>query len=118
MNQIQGSTGETFSAVYLYIHTRRPESFILENVVGLRTYGQDKIIIEKLQASNFFVVAKELNPLMFGLPQSQPRLFILGWRADDASMTAAQVEALAEEVPTNVKHLSNAILDWIVRQGK
>ncbi len=84
--------GIVFLRVLLVIAELRPKTFLLENVAGLRTQHKEvyNFILDFLQhlrpseaASDklYKVRAKVLDTRCHGgLPQSRPRLFIVGWK--------------------------------------
>lgn len=76
---------------FLYIHYIRalmqsqPEFFIAENVKGLMTLGNGKVlqqITEDFSASGYDVTAHLVNARDYGVPQLRERVFIIGVRKD------------------------------------
>lgn len=76
---------------FLYIHYIRalmqsqPEFFIAENVKGLMTLGNGKVleqITEDFSASGYYVTAHLVNARDYGVPQLRDRVFIIGIRKD------------------------------------
>lgn len=76
---------------FLYIHYIRalmqsqPEFFIAENVKGLMTLGNGKVlqqITEDFSASGYDVSAHLVNARDYGVPQLRERVFIIGVRKD------------------------------------
>ncbi len=65
-----------------YIRMHKPKSFLLENVKVLAQKKHNtafESILEKLRVGgNYHVTWRVLNPLHFGIPQSRPRVFIVG----------------------------------------
>lgn len=63
----------------------QPQTFVFENVSGL-VRGKMKLIfaeiLRTLKAAGYRVKAKVLNTMYFGVPQSRPRLIIIGVRND------------------------------------
>ena len=72
-----------------YIRTSSPSSFILENVQGLLRIDNGRVfdwIIKELQKGDRYVVSwKVINTKTCGIPQSRPRLYIVGLRRDVSS---------------------------------
>ncbi len=74
--------GTLFDQVAEYIATKRPNAFLLENVIAI-TYKVHRKVFEDmlgtLRASGlYFVSWRSFNALDFGLPQNRHRVFILG----------------------------------------
>ena len=66
-----------------YVRTLRPRVFLLENVVGMLTAGDGKLVSEMLAAfgrAGYEVDWRVLNAANFGVPQKRERFFLLGVR--------------------------------------
>jgi DNA (cytosine-5)-methyltransferase 1 len=92
---------------------RTPRAIVVENVVGLLTShgGADfAAVVERLSARGYFVSALVLNAADF-VPQSRPRLFIVGARVesigtrtgDDPAAPPALLNAVARLSPHAMK---------------
>ena len=75
--------GTLFFEIERILHDRRPRAFMLENVKNLTSHDNGrtyKIIIQKLESLGYYVYAKILNALDYGLPQKRERIIIAGFR--------------------------------------
>ncbi|NUT62725.1 DNA cytosine methyltransferase [Herbaspirillum sp. C9C3] len=66
-----------------YVRTLRPRVFLLENVVGMLTAGEGKLVTEMLagfKRAGYEVDWRVLNAANFGIPQKRERFFLLGVR--------------------------------------
>lgn len=66
-----------------YVRTLRPRIFLLENVVGMLTAGEGRLVAEMLaefQHAGYEVDWRVLNAANFGIPQKRERFFLLGIR--------------------------------------
>ena len=70
-----GTTGITFQGVCLILDRKRPKFCILENVPGLQTNSQDKLVAGIVRAKGYVVKIVLMSPLEFGFPQSRNRLW-------------------------------------------
>ena len=74
--------GTLFFDIARILKTKRPYSFILENVKQLKGHSSGKTlarIIEILENIGYYTHYKILNALDFGLPQKRERIFIVGF---------------------------------------
>ena len=74
--------GKVFDHVAKYIEKHQPKVFLLENVQAM-TFKTHKKAFEAMlctlrQSGSYFVTWRVLNASHFGLPQSRPRLYIVG----------------------------------------
>lgn len=66
-----------------YVRTLRPRVFLLENVVGILTAGEGRLVSEMLEAfgrAGYEVDWRVLNAANYGVPQKRERFFLLGVR--------------------------------------
>ena len=74
--------GRVFDHVAKYIEKRQPKVFLLENVQAMAFKSHKKAFEAMLrtlrQSGCYFVTWRVLNASHFGLPQSRPRLYIVG----------------------------------------
>lgn len=66
-----------------YVRTLRPRVFLLENVVGILTAGEGRLVSEMLSAfkhAGYEVDWRVLNAANFGVPQKRERFFLVGVR--------------------------------------
>ena len=74
--------GRVFDHVAKYIEKRQPKVFLLENVQAISFKSHKKAFEAMLrtlrQSGCYFVTWRVLNASHFGLPQSRPRLYIVG----------------------------------------
>lgn len=66
-----------------YVEKLRPRIFLLENVVGILTAGEGKLVAEMLasfKSAGYEVDWRVLNAANFGIPQKRERFFLLGIR--------------------------------------
>lgn len=95
----------------LHDSRRGPRSIVIENVVGLlssRAGADFAAIVERLASRGYFVSALVLNASDF-VPQSRPRLFIVGSLADvlgDRSAPVCNDSAVPEALSRAVSGLS------------
>lgn len=71
--------------LFKIISDKKPESFLLENVKGLKFIngGREwKKIMNFLKFLNYKILWRIFNTLDFGLPQSRERIYIIGIRND------------------------------------
>lgn len=71
-----------------YVHTLRPRVFLLENVVGILTAGDGRLVSEMLaafQRTGYEVDWRVLNAANFGVPQKRERFFLVGVRKNVGS---------------------------------
>lgn len=77
--------GTLFFDIERIILEKRPKGFILENVEGLVNHEGGntlKVILNNLDAANYWVSYKVLNSKYFGVPQARRRIYIVGIRKD------------------------------------
>ncbi len=74
--------GTLLDDVAKYIATKRPNAFLLENMIALTSKTHRKVfddMLRTLRASGlYFISWRSFNALDFGLPQNRHRVFILG----------------------------------------
>jgi DNA (cytosine-5)-methyltransferase 1 len=78
---INDHRGNLFFEIVRILKAKKPEAFLLENVVGLTTIDKGNTfrrVLFELQSLGYCVQWKILNTIDYGLPQSRPRLFIVG----------------------------------------
>jgi DNA (cytosine-5)-methyltransferase 1 len=87
-NEEHESRGNMFFHIRDILRTKRPKAFFLENVRHLqnhdtgRTFDVIKQILQvELEYDIYYKVVKASD---YGLPQHRPRLFIIGFRKEDA----------------------------------
>ena len=77
--------GTLFFDVERIILKKKPKGFILENVEGLVNHDGGntlEVILNNLNAANYWVSYKVLNSVDFGVPQERKRIYIIGIRKD------------------------------------
>ncbi|MCY1689590.1 DNA (cytosine-5-)-methyltransferase [Exiguobacterium sp. SL14] len=77
--------GTLFFDVLRILKEKRPESFLLENVVGLLTIQKGetfRVIQDALLEIGYSVFYKVLDSVDFGIPQNRKRIYIVGFRND------------------------------------
>ncbi|MDZ7629187.1 MAG: DNA cytosine methyltransferase [Parvularculaceae bacterium] len=94
---------------------RAPRVLVVENVTGLLTShgGADfAAVVERMAAQGYFVSALVLNAASF-VPQSRPRLFIVGMRVDALGMRKGAEPLAPPALAAAVARLSpHAALHW------
>lgn len=68
-----------------FLQAMQPRAFVMENVAGLvqgRMKSTFREVIEALTGAGYTVRARVLNAAHYGVPQSRPRVIILGIRSD------------------------------------
>lgn len=74
-----------------YVRTLRPRVFLLENVVGILTAGEGRLVSEMFAAfqnAGYEVDWRVLNAANFGIPQKRERFFLVGVRKSLGSRIA------------------------------
>ena len=77
--------GTLFFEIERIIQEKRPKAFLLENVKQLRGHDKGrtlKIILEHIDALNYYVKAEVLRAGDFGVPQNRERIYIVGISKD------------------------------------
>ena len=75
--------GTLFFEILRILRERRPSAFMLENVKNLTAHDSGRtyrIIMSSLESLGYYVYAKVMNALDFGLPQKRERIIIAGFR--------------------------------------
>jgi DNA (cytosine-5)-methyltransferase 1 len=75
--------GTLFFEIERILRDKQPKAFMLENVRNLTAHDGGKtfrIIINHLEALGYYVYAKVLNALDFGVPQKRERIIICGFK--------------------------------------
>lgn len=73
-----------------YVRVLRPRIFLMENVVGILTAGDGKLVAEMLaafQRIGYSVDWRVLNAANFGVPQKRERFFLVGVRKNLGGQT-------------------------------
>lgn len=84
--------GTLFYDVLRIIRTKRPISFLLENVVGLLNHDKGntfRVIVESLNEIDYELHYKVLNSADYGVPQHRKRIYIVGF---DRNKTKGKLE--------------------------
>lgn len=77
--------GTLFFEIERIIREKKPKAFLLENVKQLKGHDKGrtlKIILEHLDALNYYVKAEVLRAGDFGVPQNRERIYIVGISKD------------------------------------
>jgi len=77
--------GTLFFEIERIIQEKRPKAFLLENVKQLRGHDKGrtlKVILEHIDALNYYVKAEVLRAGDFGVPQNRERIYIVGISKD------------------------------------
>lgn len=77
--------GTLFFEIERIIQEKRPKAFLLENVKQLRGHDKGrtlKVIMEHIDALNYYVKAEVLRAGDFGVPQNRERIYIVGISKD------------------------------------
>lgn len=80
---LAGKNSGLFFSFLDLVRSQRPETILLENVVGLLSShnGQDfRVVIEELTSLGYAVAWRVMNSRYFGSPQSRPRVFVCASR--------------------------------------
>ena len=80
--------GTLFYDVARIIEGKKPKSFLLENVPGLKTHDKGntlKVIMQTLDDLGYTASYEILNSAKFGVPQQRKRMYIVGFRKDIVS---------------------------------
>ena len=75
--------GTLFFEIERIMRAKKPNAFLLENVKQLLSHDKGrtfKVILNKLESLGYYVHAKVLNGLHFGVPQKRERIIIVGFR--------------------------------------
>ena len=95
---LAGKNSGLFFSFLELVRSRKPDTILLENVVGLLSShnGQDfRVVVEELTSLGYAVAWRVMNSRYFGSPQSRPRVFVC------ASRTSAElpIKVLYENKP-------------------
>ena len=77
--------GTLFFEIERIINQHRPKAFLLENVKQLRGHNKGKtlaVIIQHLEAMNYYIKYEVLRAGDFGVPQNRERIYIVGISKD------------------------------------
>jgi len=77
--------GTLFFEIERIIEEKRPKAFLLENVKQLKGHDKGrtlKVILEHIDALNYYVKAEILRAGDFGVPQNRERIYIVGISKD------------------------------------
>lgn len=80
---LEDPRGKLVNEIFRILKDKKPKTFILENVKGLKSHNQGKtleFIIRKLDSLGYNVNYKVLDATDYGLPQIRKRLFFVGVR--------------------------------------
>lgn len=104
--------GTLFFEIERILKEKKPKAFLLENVKQLR--GHDKgrtlaVILEHLDALNYYVKYDVLRAGDFGVPQNRERIYIVGFDKDYFDL--ADDYDFAFPLPTHVKTRLGDILE-------
>jgi len=75
--------GTLFFEIERIIRGKRPNAFLLENVKQLASHDKERtfrVILNKLENLGYYIHAKILNGLDFGVPQKRERVIIVGFK--------------------------------------
>lgn len=78
--------GTMWSHVDRILKTKKPKTFIIENVKGLLSHNKGESFIEiceNLSSLGYKIDFKVLNSKYFGVAQNRERVFIIGVRVDE-----------------------------------
>lgn len=84
-NGFADTRGTLFFEIERIILEKKPKGFILENVEGLVNHDKGNtlaVILNNLNAANYWISYKVLNSKYFGVPQERKRIYIIGIRKD------------------------------------
>jgi len=93
-----GSTGATFDAVVLILRARRPRPFALESVDAMLGTGEAFEVIRACEAEGYIAIVKQSNCRQFGIPQTRPRIWFLGYRCDLIEASAWPLQAARDRL--------------------
>lgn len=77
--------GTLFFEIERIINVKRPKAFLLENVKQLKGHDRGRtlrVIINHLEAMNYYVKYEVLRAADFGVPQNRERIYIVGISKD------------------------------------
>ncbi|MCK2158631.1 DNA cytosine methyltransferase [Exiguobacterium sp. 17-1] len=101
--------GTLFFDVLRILKEKQPESFLLENVVGLLTIQKGeafRIIQNALIEIGYTVYYKVLDSVDFGIPQNRKRIYIVGFRND------LKVNSFEFPSGNSLKEPINKYIEW------
>ena len=96
-----------FFAVLRLIKAKRPATFVLENVLGLRKV-MDRIVADLKRVPGYYVFVFAVDPKEFGEPISRPRIYILGVRQDKA--VCQESGRLGEFIASCIQRVSKPVV--------
>lgn len=81
--------GEIFTSLLRILKTVKPQSFLLENVKGIKSHDNGKtfqFMLDSLSSQGYFLRHETLNSkLHANIPQNRERVFIVGFRDETAA---------------------------------
>ncbi|WP_219410265.1 DNA cytosine methyltransferase [Proteus terrae] len=84
---IKDEKGELFFEMCKILKEKKPSVFIAENVKGILSANKKEafpLILDEFKKSGYFVTWSLLNSFDFGVPQRRERVFIVGFKDEDA----------------------------------
>ena len=103
---LAGKNSGLFFSFLELVRSRKPETILLENVVGLLSShnGQDfRVVVEELTLLGYAVAWRVMNSRYFGSPQSRPRVFVCASRTSPELPVKVLYERKAGCKPTGVR---------------
>ena len=107
--------GTLFFEIERIINQHRPKAFLLENVKQLRGHNKGKtlaVILQHLEAMNYYIKYEVLRAGDFGVPQNRERIYIVGISKDHFDLPSDYVFKFP--VPTHKKTRVGDILEQSV----
>ena len=105
---LDDTRGTLFFEIARILQAKRPASFLLENVKGLKTNDNGKtfkIILNTLNELNYDVHYTTLKARDFGVPQNRERLYLVGFNKDLVKNTCDFTFPVPPKTPTRLSNI-------------
>ncbi len=112
--QIDDPRNGLFYHMIRFVKVLRPKMFVMENVKGLASIGNGKILesmLSNFSSLNYHVDSKVLTSSDYGVPQNRQRIFIIGSSRDIETCELFNIKKKMEKVTVRAAISDLAFLD-------